>query len=372
VDASGAIVELPEGEAAGVIENRSEAEERAALQEKVWDLVWWRRVVYFSSVLVAALLILFPLLWPALDACQSRLCGISWVVGAAGAVLPSAASPWLEAWETRPTQLARLLFAFVMLLLLSGWLRTRIFDDMRVIWTRGGTPAPDPRGRLYRLRTSAVYVWLWKRMKWFVLPALAGTATLFLLLAGASKVLFDIASSAGYACAPTPHGERVADRLEAKTFTPDSVCWASGVMLTEDVTYRVTIVIDDPAEWGDTDAETGIAGYRSTRAKYGQLPFRRYLRQAWYKPIARIGERGGDEYPLDPADILNKSRAATTLVSNIKARRSGELFLFVNDAVWPVPSRWQIFYGDNWGSATIEVRPARTLREPKPAPEALP
>jgi hypothetical protein len=100
------------------------------------------------------------------------------------------------------------------------------------------------------------------------------------------------------------------------------------------------------------------------------LPFRRYLGQAWYKPIARIGERGGDEYVLEPADILNKSRAATTLVSNIKARRSGELFLFVNDAVWPVPSHWQIFYGDNWGSASVEVRPARTLREPKPAPEA--
>lgn len=371
VAANGAILELPEQDGvSGVIENRRKAEERAALQEKVWDLVWWRRVVYFSSVIVAVLLVLFPLLWPALDACQSRLCGISWVVGAAGSVLPGVANPWLEAWETRPTELVRLLVAFGVLLLLGGWLRTRIFDEMRLIWMRGGTPAPDPRGALYRFRTSAAYLWLWKRMKWFVLPAIAGTASLFLLLAGASKLLFDIGSAAGYVCVPTPQEQRVADRLEARTFTPDSVCWASGVVLTEDVTYRVTIVIDDPAEWGDTDAETGIGGYRSTRARYGQLPFRRYWGEAWYKPIARIGERGSDEYPLEPADILNKSRAATTLVANLKARRSGELFLFVNDAVWPVPSRWQIFYGDNWGSATVEVRPARTLRESRPGVDA--
>jgi uncharacterized protein (DUF2235 family) len=371
VDAKGAILDLPEqGAAPGAIENRKQAQERAALQEKVWDLVWGRRVVYFSSVLVAVLLILFPLLWPALDACQSRLCGISWVVGAAGAVLPAAMSPWLEAWETRPTQLVWLLVAFTVLLFLSGWLRTRIFDEMRVIWTRGGAPVPDPRGWLYRLRTSAVYVWLWKRMKWFVLPALAGTATFFLVLAAATKTIFDIGSSAGYVCAATPEEQRVADRLETRTFTADSVCWASGVVLTEDVTYRVTITIDHPPSWGDTETANGIGGYRSTRLHYGRLPFRRYLGQPWYKPIARIGERGGDEYVLEPADILNKSRAATTLVSNIKAHRSGELFLFVNDAVWPVPSRWQIFYGDNWGSATVEVRPARTLREPKPGADA--
>jgi uncharacterized protein (DUF2235 family) len=368
VDARGAIVELPQqGAAPGAIENRKQAQERAALQEKVWDLVWWRRVVYFSSVLVAILIVLFPLLWPPLEACQSRLCGISWVVGAAGAVLPGAASPWLDAWETRPTQLVVLAVAFGILILLSAWLRSHIMDQMRVIWTRGGFPLADPRGWLYRLRTSAGYVWLWKRVKWFVLPAIAGAATFFLGVALASKVLFDLISSAGYICQPTPQEKRVADRLEAKTFTADSVCWASGVVLTEDVTYRVTITIDDPKEWGDTDVETGIAGYRSTRLKYAQLPFRRYLGEAWYKPIARIGERGSDEYPLEPADILNKSRAATTLVSNIKARRSGELFLFVNDAVWPVPPSWQLYYGDNWGSASVEVRPARTLREPKPA-----
>jgi uncharacterized protein (DUF2235 family) len=372
VDGSGAIVELPEqGRAAGAIENRKQAGERAALQEKVWDLVWWRRVVYFSSVFVAILIVLFPLLWPALDACQSRLCGISWVVGAVGAVLPGVASPWLEAWETRPTQLVRLVVAFTVLLFLSGWLRTRILDEMHSIWMRGGALAPDPRGWLYRLRTNAVYVWLWKRLKWFVLPAIAGTASVFLVMAAGSKGVFDLMSSAGYVCSATPDDQRVADRLDdPRTFTPYSVCWASGVVLTEDVTYRVTITIDHPPSWGDTEAETGVGGYRSSRTHYGRLPFRRYLGQAWYKPIARIGERGGDEYVLEPADILNKSRAATTLVSNIKARRSGELFLFVNDAVWPVPSHWQIFYGDNWGSASVEVRPARTLREPKPAPEA--
>jgi uncharacterized protein (DUF2235 family) len=377
VDAGGAIWDLSsaKGSTPGLIESRQEAEERANVQEKVWDLVWWRRVIYFSSVFVALLIVLFPLFWPAREACRSWLCGISWVVGAMGAVLPAAAGPWLEAYETRLPQFVLLAAIFAFLLFLGGWLRVRISDEMRRIWLRAGAPTPDLRGWLYRMRTSAIYQWLWKRTKWVVLPTIAGMVSGFFVVAGASKSAFDLLSSAGHICAATPRDQLVPDRLETgKTFTPDSVCWASGVELTEDVTYRVTITIDDPDEWKDSTIKTGIGGFgrgEMTPLMYLGLPFRRHLGEPWFKPIARIGRRGGDEYPLDPADILNKTRAATTLVSHIKARRSGELFLFVNDAVWPVLPGWQPYYRNNHGSATVEVRPARTLKDP-PRPAAEP
>ena len=43
-----------------------------------------------------------------------------------------------------------------------------------------------------------------------------------------------------------------------------------------------------------------------TRQKYLALPLRRSLTQPWFKPIARIGSRGNDEYVLEPARPVGK------------------------------------------------------------------
>ena len=79
------------------------------------------------------------------------------------------------------------------------------------------------------------------------------------------------------------------------------------------------------------------------RAVYFGLPFRRRLAEPWFRPIARIGSRGNDEYVLPGP------------VSQIRARTSGELFLFVNDAVIEVPGLRGLFYRNNAGTARVTV-----------------
>jgi hypothetical protein len=82
-------------------------------------------------------------------------------------------------------------------------------------------------------------------------------------------------------------------------------------------------------------------------------PFRRIWTAHWFVPIARIGQHGMDQYPL----------AGTKLSPNeteITARTSGELFLFVNDAVLPIgvmpPALgWQSYYVNNQGTARGSV-----------------
>jgi hypothetical protein len=76
-----------------------------------------------------------------------------------------------------------------------------------------------------------------------------------------------------------------------------------------------------------------------------------------FKPIARIGETGNDEYPLTPVDPfpldapVDKKRE---MITEIQARRDGELFFYVNDAVflWP----WFHTYGNNRGTATVWIQ----------------
>ena len=89
---------------------------------------------------------------------------------------------------------------------------------------------------------------------------------------------------------------------------------------------------------------------------YSGLLLRRHLGEPWFKPIARIGQTGTDEYSLDPADQSMPGEKEEHLSAEITARRDGELFLFVNDAAIPFPTDWQMFY-NNKGSATVTVEP---------------
>jgi hypothetical protein len=85
------------------------------------------------------------------------------------------------------------------------------------------------------------------------------------------------------------------------------------------------------------------------RALFGvSFPFRRLWSAHWFVPIARIGGRGADQYPLE------------TAATELTARTSGELLLFVNDAILPIGVRppslgWSSYYKNNEGQATVVV-----------------
>ena len=70
--------------------------------------------------------------------------------------------------------------------------------------------------------------------------------------------------------------------------------------------------------------DLGLGGFGKEKMSlpmYPGLPLRRNLRENWFKPIARIGEYGDDDYPLNPAEGAESNDKK--LVSVIKARRDG-------------------------------------------------
>jgi len=81
------------------------------------------------------------------------------------------------------------------------------------------------------------------------------------------------------------------------------------------------------------------------------VPLRRHLIEPWFRPFARIGALGQEEYPLNAR------------WTEIVPQRTGQLFLYVNDAVFLHP-RWpHNFYENNKdGKATVKV----TLISPPP------
>ena len=80
------------------------------------------------------------------------------------------------------------------------------------------------------------------------------------------------------------------------------------------------------------------------------LPLRRELFEDWFRIVLRYGRTGGEETTMepDPTDPLTQD--------NIKPTREGQLYVFVNDAVFGIPGFYDGLYKDNKGTAQLTVR----------------
>ena len=342
VDTDGAIHDLTPAE-------REFAQSRVIRQESVWNLVWGRRIVYFISVGVATLLIIFPVLFPATAACVESLCALAWLIHGVAAVLPDFLNPWFAAYETHVSKFVILASALAVLLVIGGRMRTAISDRMHRIWINSPQAPPPRLDELSKFRLSEPYIKTWKITKRAILPTVVGVIALFLIVAVVTRALFGFSESAGWVC----------KNSEPDTFLPNifqtrAVCWESDITLREGMRYRLTISIDEP--WRDRKIYTGVQGYgreSMSALMYLGMPFRRHLFEPWFKPVARIGSKGTDDYPLDPRNIVSHN-ANKTLIAEITARSTGKLFIFVNDAVSPFPW-WQPSYRNNEGTAQVTV-----------------
>ncbi|MBM3607105.1 MAG: hypothetical protein FJX29_01425 [Alphaproteobacteria bacterium] len=88
------------------------------------------------------------------------------------------------------------------------------------------------------------------------------------------------------------------------------------------------------------------------------VPFRRILLRPWFLPVLRIGEQGTDEYFVDPPTNFDSQKLKSRTAGDFRARRSGEHFLYVNDAGLAIPGIHKIFYDNNKGTAVLVVKRA--------------
>ena len=210
-------------------------------------------------------------------------------------------------------------------------------------------------------------------MKRHVVPFMSAVVLLYLGASLISHVAFDIADAAGAFCregtrTPLTSVERASAReTTVQGFSAASICWPTGIELVEGRRYRITIT--QAHDWRDRRSAVDLNGFEigelpdvGTRLRLSGLPLRRVLNRPWFRPIARIGAVGADEYPLDPETRRvprdggpGAAAAGDELVADITARRTGELFLSVNDAVIGLPPLADVFYDNNGGQAQVHV-----------------
>jgi hypothetical protein len=400
-------------------------------QQKVWNVVWWRRVLYFLTVIVSLALFAFPLtaLIPTQDEYTTHLRWVSEIVRTAGKFLPQAATPWLDGYAGEPVEFLVIVALLIVMLMGSSLLAGTIQGNMGQLW-RGSLDStlidPGlPTDLIYRLRNSQRFVGAHRTLKTKIAPALYALLFLYLGATFTSHALFNVQDNAGWVCKETKGklqtlntGDFLVLRdggfetLDSDTFkayaakaksdqqvkTGDKsnpfkylpqylaetnralpelqtseLCRSMGVTLDQ---YQViNIKFDKTDSFVSWDGANGAYGYYSLDSirsphdaqkttAFGDMakslttmvgvtalvPLRRELTMPWFRIVARIGGVSGQEETYEPdfSDMF-------TFDTDIKTKRQGELFLFVNDAVIGWLPLYDLFYKDNAGKVRVLI-----------------
>jgi len=348
-------------------ETEQDAKERYMRQQLAWDLVWWRRIVYFLTVIASLHLVVFPLIYRTYmpEEYTTSFRFVSEAVRIVGTFLPSFVSTWwLDSYATNPKTLLISIGAVLLLTLWGSRLHTLIEDRMLAAWRNVDPPRSSAMNVIDRfvrsLRTANWYRAAHRFLRYKLAPAFFAIFTVAACAAIVSHVAFYLEDAAGVACTPTPNAKALptAHTSEQLTFTPDHLCWASGIQLSAGTRYVISIEQTGP--WQDGHYTTHLGGYEITslpglllRAQmFALTPLRRVLLRPWFRVIARVGEAGTDEYFLPP-DWNQPLASVTRLDVPVRPNRSGELYLYVNEAVLPL--RMDHWYRNNRGTAKVTV-----------------
>jgi hypothetical protein len=357
------------------VEDATQSVSRSHDQEKTWNLVWTRRIVYFATVLVSVVLVTLPF-GPAggrLGLFDEAAPSVGMVVRAAGALLPALASPWIDYFAEYPLQLLAGAAVLTLLMLTGSRLRQRINDTMSEVWqpiASAGplpvTPSPAPTDWIFRLRTHAAYRACFHFLTRRCLPFVFGVGMLVALVLGGllmgNRIAFGAATLSGLVCRDVPPRAATSGQWDLD-FSSRTFCHATGIVLEGGTRYSIDVTLpaelpDDPPEgtyvpgrdrgrWTDRQYPvTDLSGWTGNRAfafKWA-WPLKRILRANWFTVILRVGSTAGEYHVVDKTGF------------QFTPRRSGQLFLFVNDAVVPLPGWASVYENNTGGPARVTVR----------------
>jgi uncharacterized protein (DUF2235 family) len=343
------------------LEDDDEAKARGDTQEHVWNEVWKRRIVYFATVGATLWLLIFPLISAARreDEFTSPIRWVSDLIRIVGGFLPGLAKPWIDGYARAPGSFILLALLVSGLMLWGMRIASRISVNMGTIW-RGvpDTPSGLPNNFIYRLRSSRGYVAFHEKLKYQWAPFFFAVLFVYLGACLASHLLFNVQDVYGLTCVESTATRTLGDKGDSSgpiPFNTSDFCKPTGIMIEKGARYLVEI--KPVQDWTDNGIAVPLGGFSAANPPswYHRIllalvvPLRRETTQDWFHVVLRYGRVGGEEDFIEPdPDDYN-------LETSIRPKRTGELFVFVNDAVVGIPRLYDLFYWHNKGTATLTI-----------------
>jgi len=374
-------VSLISADARKFVEDEEKTEWLRDSMGRVGDRVWFRRWTYFATLIATLLLVAMPfwIAWALEPPVLSD--GRTWIgslIGLLRLALPGFLGGWVRVYEHNAFYFLLLCGLIALLMMASTRIESGLRDRARELWKQAFTAdsvssLPKPDASIWqKFRTSHGYQRGLQIFKWHVLPNIFGPG----LLVVAAWALFGIYAQARlpslekgeHLCAgPSAKGEL---GVIGRDFLTSETCNYTATRVTKGVTYEVSFYVVD--SWSDgkrATAPDGLSAQQLGFWGYVGAPFKRVINANYLQPIIEIRPLDDDHsfirnvylYPLEmrrEGDSINLYRGQFT------APRTGELNLFVNDAVMPFAGKWagandfRRFYRLNRGSACVII--ART------------
>lgn len=305
--------------------------------------VWWRRVAYFSLLIMTGIIAAWP--WIAhkiIDTSGKSLrdfvsnidWGFSAILGSVANllknVLPSYAGPWLNIALYYPVATSLVVLVTWWVWSINASLRDGIQERARLAWYR-----PERKASAKNLsRMSLLFRFgglMQRNARWMSFPftkiifPIVSIVVIYaaaLLIASSSFFTWRVAT--GQVCetpetkaaeakrkgvnvaVDIPPAKPVGDNELPATelFNVNQFCWASRLAVEKGRKYRVWIDIDQ--RWFDRTIMTGVNGFQTyENHHYLALPTRRLLGADWFQPVVRVGEKGLNDQPLQAMNVMS-------------------------------------------------------------------
>ena len=336
-------------------ESNEQAKCRVSAMNGARDIIYWRRWLYVAFFVTTLLLFVLPVTIHDPFDCAFFVFLTSWLdpfFNYSRKVLPNFVVSWTDALQQEPVWLV----TFAVLFAILGWLKRCAFSNTLVRATAAWSALKTPQQSSLYSSTTTMKLRKFPSSK--ICPKFQSVYLYFIFaviifIAIFSRVILHASDTAGWLCEPSsntnPNPKPIAseEKIDFETSNP---CLWTKVALTAGNTYLIKTEVQ--TQWTDGELETGPNGLQyPTPIKMNLFaPFRRHASRPWFELTGRIGPSGRDAFAIGSATCYT-------------ARSSGELLLYINDAVfsflfgikWRWPYHWSI--GPNSGTATVTVTP---------------
>lgn len=381
---------------------------RAEATEPIWNYVWWRRLTYFATVFATLLLLSLPFAADRLPRPPILADGRTWIGGVIRLLtlfLPAFAGDWIKVYADNPFYFFVLGGVTFLLLKFGTRLERSLRDEARAMWKGATGDGPLPRRRvtwIQKFRNDRRYQRFIQIFKWNFLPDAIVTPVfvalmLWIGLAVYAQTALPVFENRASLCRPSAGGGREITTPVSRDFSTRDVCSESFGGIVEAQRYIVTFDVVEP--WADGNIPTNPEGLALGDFPWGRgylaAPFRRVIDARFLQPVLEIrrsnGKRHWGNVQIYPLSVRQVGDVPSMYRAEFTAQRSGELFVFANDAMIPVAGNGWRTYGSgyfyqssgsrgngakdergNHGTACVTVAGASVTQQPGGVPATAP